>query len=281
MFTDLLSDFSLWRIVIIILDIGLITFIFYHILLLFNRTRALQFLIGIIIWIFVDVFARFLNLSTLSWIIENISSYLVIAAIILMQPELRRLIMSMGNKNIFRLLHRPAAVPLDQIVVAVQKMSAKRIGSIIVILCNFRPTTIIERAVALDAKCSPELLETIFWKESPLHDGAVIMEGAKLVAASCYLPLSNSPKLKKTSGARHRAAMGISEEIDAVIIVTSEENGQISVMHNANIFYPKLKSLESLISSLIISQSKSSKKKPLTFFKKDKENSKQQKNKNK
>ena len=138
-------------------------------------------------------------------------------------------------------------------------MAARRIGSIIVILRNLRPTTIIERAVAVNAKISSELIETIFWKESPLHDGAVIIEGQKITAASCYLPLSNSPKLKKTHGARHRAALGMSEESDAVIIVTSEETGRISVLRNGDIFNPRTsspRSLETLVSSLLFEHKK-------------------------
>jgi diadenylate cyclase len=113
-------------------------------------------------------------------------------------------------------------------------MAQKKIGSIIVILREIRPHHIIDHAVKIDSSISSELLETIFFKDSPLHDGAVLIEGNRIIAASCYLPLSNSRALKKTHGARHRAGLGISEDTDAVVIVTSEETGEISVIVNGN-----------------------------------------------
>ena len=263
MLSEELKDFDFWHFLLVLLDIGLVAFLFYHILFLLSRTRALQLLLGVLLLILVDILAHYLELTTLSWIIKNISTYLVIGLIVLMQPELRRLAAGLERKKLFRWLYPSQSVPVEQILTAARNMAAKRIGSIIVILRNLRPTGIIERAVTLNAKISSELIETIFWKESPLHDGAIVIEGQRIAAASCYLPLSNSPKLKRTHGARHRAALGISEESDAVIIVTSEETGRISVLRSGDIFQFRTSSsssLEALVKNLLFEH----KKKPET-----------------
>ena len=255
MFSEGFKDFDFWNFLLLLLDIGLVAFFFYQLLFLLSRTRALQLLLGVILLILADVLAKYLELSTLSWLIKNISTYLVIGMIVLMQPELRRLAAGLEKKAVFRWLYPSQSVPVDHVLSAVRNMANKRVGSIIVILRNLRPMAIIERAVELNAKISSELIENIFWKKAPLHDGALVIEGQKIIAASCYLPLSNSPKLKKTHGARHRAALGISEESDALVIVTSEETGRISVLRDGNIYYPKtnsLNSLETLVNSLLI-----------------------------
>jgi diadenylate cyclase len=219
-------------------DIALVAFVTYRVILLLNRTRAFQLLFGVALILVVDAVARLVNLTTLSWIITNISSYLVFGLIVLLQPELRRLISEIGQTRIFRYFSRNPDVPLESIAEAVKIMASGRIGSIIVILKSIRPDTIIERAVRVDGAVSAELLQTIFHKDTPLHDGAVFIEGDRVVAASCYLPLSDSRALKRTHGARHRAGMGISEESDGVVLVTSEETGKISVMYNGELRTP-------------------------------------------
>ena len=189
MFSEELKDLNFWRFLLLLLDISLVAFLFYQLLFLLSRTRAFQFLLGVLFLIFADVLAKYLELTTLSWLIKNISAYLAIGLIVLMQPELRRLVAGLERKEIFRWLYPSQSVPVDYILTAVRNMAGKRIGSIIVILRNLRPMTIIERAVDLNAKISSELIETIFWKESPLHDGAIVIEGQKIIAASC-LPSS-------------------------------------------------------------------------------------------
>lgn len=217
------------------LDILIVAFLFYRIYILLSRTRAMQLLIGFAMILLVDVAARQLKLETLSWIVTNVSSYLVFGLIVLLQPELRRLVAEIGRMPVFNWINPPLTVPLDEIIEAVKNMAATKTGSIIVILQDIRPQSIIDNAVRIDSRISRELLQTIFFKDTPLHDGAVIIEGDKIVAASCYLPLSNSRQLKKTHGARHRAAMGISEETDAIVVVTSEETGKISILVNGDI----------------------------------------------
>lgn len=240
-FKDLLQT------LLIVLDVSIVAFIFYRMYILLSRTKAIPLLIGFGTILLVDILARQLNLETLSWLVTNVSSYLVFGLIVLLQPELRRLVSEIGQMPIFKWVDPSQKIPLDEIIEAVKNMGSTRTGSIIVLLREIRPQSIIEGAVRLDSRITRELLQTIFFKDTPLHDGAVIIEGDTIVAASCYLPLSDSGKLKKTYGARHRAALGMSEETDAIIIVTSEETGKISLLINGEMISPvkpiELKSL--------------------------------------
>ncbi len=229
------------------LDVLIVAFIFYRVYALISRTRAIQLIIGFSLILVLDIMARWLQLETVSWLITNVSSYLVFGLIVLLQPELRRLIGEIGRMPIFQWVTQSISVPLDDIVEAVKNMAADRTGSIICILREIRPQNIIDNAVALDANVTRELIQTIFHKDTPLHDGAIMVEGNRIVAASCYLPLSSSRTLKKTHGARHRAGMGISEESDAIVIVTSEETGRISVMLNGELKSVKPLELKSML----------------------------------
>ncbi|MBX7057256.1 MAG: diadenylate cyclase CdaA [Leptospirales bacterium] len=229
-----ISQATAWSVLRTLADILIVAFIAYRVFLLLTRTRALQLLVGVAIILLVDLFARLIDLSTVSWIITNVSQYLVFGLIVLLQPELRRLISEIGRMPIFQWINPRATVEVAPIVEAVRNMAQQRVGSIIVLLREIRPQTIIDSAVRVDGAITAELLQTIFHKDTPLHDGAVFIEGNRIVAASCYLPMSGA-KLKKTHGARHRAGMGMSEESDGIVIVTSEESGRISVMLNGEI----------------------------------------------
>ena len=233
------------------LDISIVSFLLYRILLLLSRTRAFQLLLGILLVIVTDVFARYFNLITLNWIITNISTYLVIGIIVLMQPELRRLTLKLGEGKLLRWFSASQKIDLDEILKASRNMASHRIGSLIVILRNIRPQSIIDNAVPVNSDITSQLIETIFTPPSPLHDGAIIIEGKKILAASCYLPLSSHSELKSTFGARHRSALGISEETDAITIITSEESGRISITYQGEIITPRLSELKSCIARII------------------------------
>ena len=233
-----LQTVDLLAVMRVILDVSIIAFIFYRVILLLNRTRAVQLLIGVALILLLDIFARFSNLETLSWLITNVSTYLVFGLIVLLQPELRRLIAEIGQMPLFRVFSQDLALPYEPIIEAARLMAQSRTGSIMCILRRDKPEAIIETAVRVEGIVTAELLMTIFHKDTALHDGAVLIEGGRILAASCYLPLSNSTLLKKTHGARHRAGMGISEESDAFVIVTSEETGRISVMMNGDLRTP-------------------------------------------
>lgn len=223
---------SVEEILLAVIDVLAVSIVFYKIYTLFSRTRAVQLLIGFGLILLADVFAQKLELRTISWLITNVTSYLVIGLIVLLQPELRRLVYEMGRMPIFQRFSTLPEVPVDEIVVAVKEMAHAKVGSIIVILRETRAPTVVENSVTLNATVTHELLETIFFKDTPLHDGAVLIQGNRIISAACFLPMSSALNIKKTYGARHRAALGFSEESDAIIIVTSEETGKITVMKN-------------------------------------------------
>lgn len=233
------------------LDVLIVAFLFYRVYILLNRTRAVQLIFGMGLILIVELVSRKFDLLTTSWLITNVTSYLVIGLIILMQPELRRLAAEIGRMPVFQWFSPPPEVPLDEILTAVKDMALKKVGSIIVIMRKIRSQSIIENAVQINSTITSELLETIFFKDSPLHDGAVMIEGSRIIAASCYLPLSATRHIKKTYGARHRAALGYSEESDAVIIVTSEETGKITLVKNGEMQIVRQNELDLKVSQLL------------------------------
>jgi len=173
-----------------------------------------------------------LQLETLNWLIRNIVGYVVFAAIVLMQTDIRRALTHLGRTPVFRRFERTESDDdtIEEIVVAASTLSAKRIGAIIVIERRIGLRNVIESGIPLDAKLTYDLLVSIFQTSSPLHDGAVIVQGDRLAAAACFLPLSVNPRVSRELGSRHRAALGVTEENDSVAIVVSEETGGISLV---------------------------------------------------
>lgn len=219
-----------------VVDILIVAYIFYWTYNFLTNTKAVQLLKGVIVIFIVAVVAGVLQLDTLDWLIKNITSYLVITVIILFQPELRRLITRFGQKNWLVTDSTADSFQLDELVNAVFAMASEKIGSLIVIERNTGLKSYVESGVAVDSGISEELIRTIFYPLTPLHDGALIIQEGRIAGAACYLPLSDSKQLKKQHGARHRAGLGIAEETDALVIVTSEERGEISIMVNGRIF---------------------------------------------
>jgi diadenylate cyclase len=231
---------SFWDYFRIVLDVMLVALLFYWVYVFISNTRALQLVKGLVAILVVAILSQLLRLDTLSWLITNITSYVVIAVIILFQPELRRLLTQFGQRNWFAGAITTDTFPLDEIVSALVSMSEERVGSLIVIERNANLRTYIESGVPINSQISEEIIRTVFFPNTPLHDGAIIIQSARIAAAACYLPLSDSRQLKKNHGARHRAALGIAEETDALVLVTSEETGGISIMVNGKL-YSKLK----------------------------------------
>lgn len=223
-----------------VIDILGVALIFYWVYVFFSKTRAVQLLRGVIVIVVVVIFSRILKLDTLNWLIEKFVLYGVIALVVLFQPELRRMITQFGQRNWISFDADKEPFPLDEIVNALFNMSEERIGSLIVIERNTGLKNYAESGVTVNALISEEFIRTIFFPLTPLHDGAIIIQEGKISAAACYLPLSDSKQLKKQHGARHRAALGIAEETDALVLVTSEETGGISIMVNGKI-YSKIK----------------------------------------
>jgi len=226
---------SFWDYFRNVVDILIVAYIFYWSYNFLLNTKAIQLIKGVIVIFIVAVISGLLRLETLSWLIKNITSYLVITVIILFQPELRRLITRFGQKNWLVNDTVKESFQLDELVNAVFAMAEEKVGSLIVIERNTGLKSFVESGVEVDSGISEELIRTIFFPLTPLHDGALIIQEGRIAGAACYLPLSDSKQIQKHHGARHRAGLGIAEDTDALVIVTSEERGEISIMVNGKL----------------------------------------------
>jgi diadenylate cyclase len=213
-----------------LLDVLLMAVIVYNILLLIRGTRAVQMVLGILFLVVVYYLARWGELLTLQITLEAFFSFLPFAVIVLFQDEIRRALAQFGSKRLWTLGAHQRVDPLfKEIVLAATALASRRIGALIVIERLEGLKNYVDNGILLDSVVSYDLLLNIFNPHTPLHDGAAIIQGDRIAAASCYLPLTLNPELSKEFGTRHRAALGISEETDAVAVVVSEETGTISV----------------------------------------------------
>lgn len=229
---DFLSGFELRDAI----DILIVAFLIYRVLLLLRGTRAVRVALGLLLVFVVYSGARWMELRTLDWLLSNIFTYIVFAIIVLFQSELRRMLASIGQTPFFRGLARSTPrQPLDDIVAACTAMAAERRGALLVFERAVGLRNYVDQGIQLDAVISYDLLFSIFHKENPLHDGAVLVQSDRIAAASCFLPLTTNPRLSRELGSRHRAAIGISEETDAVALVVSEETGTISIAVNGRV----------------------------------------------
>ncbi|MFH0924341.1 MAG: diadenylate cyclase CdaA [bacterium] len=213
-----------------VLDILIVAAIFYRFFLVIKGTRALQMLTGLVIMFFAWKLSERLGLNTLNWIFQNFWAIWVLIIIILFQPELRRLLAHVGQQNFIEAFYKTEkSLAIDIIVRSAISLANKKIGALIVIERESNLNNYIEAGIEIDAILSRELLTNIFMPKSPLHDGAVIIKNGRIAIASCFLPLSLNPNISNSLGTRHRAALGLTEETDAVTIVVSEETGTISL----------------------------------------------------
>lgn len=226
---------SFWNYFRNVIDILIVAYLFYWTYNFLLNTRAVQLLKGVVVIFIVAVISGVLHLETLDWLIKNLTSYLVITVIILFQPELRRLITRFGQKNWLVNESTAESFQLDELVNAIFAMAEEKVGSLIVIERNTGLRSYVESGVIVDSGISEELIRTVFFPLTPLHDGALIIQEGRIAGAACYLPLSDSKQIKKHHGARHRAGLGIAEETDALVLVTSEERGEISLMVNGKL----------------------------------------------
>jgi diadenylate cyclase len=211
-------------------DVLAVAIIIYNLLLLIRGTRAVQMLLGLVFLGVVYYVALLAELPTLQQILENLLIVLPFAIIVLFQAEIRRALANFGRNPLWGLAKQQKAVAsFGDIVLAVTTLSTRRIGALIVIERLQGLRNYIENGIALDANISYDLLINIFVPDTPLHDGAVIVQDDRIAAAACFLPLTANPELSKELGTRHRAALGITDETDAVAVVVSEETGIISV----------------------------------------------------
>lgn len=218
-----------------LLEISILAVIIYFVLDFFRGTRSTQVLTGFVLFLFVMLaVTKVFHLDTLNWILQRVSVYLAIAMVVIFQPEIRRALAEIGKQHVF-LSNALERNMLDHIVAAVSMLSERKIGALIAIEKEIGTRAIQETGIKIDSTVTPELLASIFFPHTPLHDGGVIIRENRIVAAGCVFPLSQRQELNKTLGTRHRAAVGMTEETDAVIIVISEETGTISLAYKGRL----------------------------------------------
>lgn len=219
-----------WRIVVDFIDVAIVAFVVYQLLLLLRGRRAMQMFVSLFVIVVVGFFARWLQFDALNWLMSGLKGLWAIIFVILFQQELRRILSQLGQSRLLRPFVRlEEHESIEAVVSAVKTMSQKKIGALIVIERTARLNNYYQTGVLLDAPAVSTLLESIFTPLTPLHDGAVIIRGSSIVAARCTLPLSQNPYFVHTLGTRHRAGVGITEEADAVVVLVSEESGEISI----------------------------------------------------
>lgn len=221
-----------WRNSINLIDILVIWFLIYELMVLVRGTRAVQLFKGIIIIIVVKLISWYIGLTTVSWVMDQIINWGVIAMVVIFQPEIRRGLEHLGRGTMFtrtKTENEEEEALITQLDQAIQYMSKRRIGALIAIEMDTGLEEYIETGIPLDAEVTGALLINTFIPNTPLHDGAVIIKGGRIAVAAAYLPLSDSKLIPKELGTRHRAAVGISEVTDALTIVISEETGGVSI----------------------------------------------------
>jgi diadenylate cyclase len=218
------------------LDILLVALVFYNLLLLIRGTRAVQMLFGMILLVAVYYLAGITKLDTLTTILEKFLILLPFVIVVLFQQEIRRALARFGRNPLWRLTGpQKVETVFQDVVLAATHLASRKIGALIIIERTEGLRSFAENGIALDANVSYDLLVNIFNPDSPLHDGAVIIQGEKIVAAACFLPLTLSAELSTEFGTRHRAALGITKETDALAVVVSEETGTISVAYDGEL----------------------------------------------
>jgi len=224
--TELLSQLTLRAVIdILVVAIGV-----YYLLRLLRGARAMQAVAVVVLLAGFYEVARWAQLEMVEWLMAAMAPYAAIALIVLYQPEIRRALARLGRAlTLGRIFGSPGAAVYDDVVLAAEYLSANRIGALIVFEREVGLHTYIESGIPLDAHLSYDLLLAIFRPGSPLHDGAVIIQGKRITAAACFLPLSLNPGISSQVGTRHRAAMGVTEESDAVVVLVSEQTGAISL----------------------------------------------------
>lgn len=218
-----------------LLDILIVAFILYRIILLIKNTMAIRVVTGLVVVFLFYVTSQFLELPTLNWILSNFLGSIILVMVVIFQTDIRRTLLTFGI-NLARDQHvDELAEVIHELANAVEILASKQVGALIVVERSMELGNFIEVGTEVDAKVTSEILTSIFLPYSPIHDGAVIIQRGKLTMAGCFLPLTRNPGVDKTLGTRHRAALGLSELVDAVVVVVSEETGTISVVSGGKI----------------------------------------------
>lgn len=233
---DLLANLQSSLRLIDLLDVGIVAFIVYRVLLLIKGTRAMQMLTGLGILAIGFFLSSALELFTTHWLLSHFFDYLVLIVIVLFQDDLRRALTHVGKNPFFSTSASEAErAMVDEIARAATRLASERTGALIVLERETGLKNFIETGSKLDAQVKAELLYSIFLESSPIHDGAVIITGGRIAAAGCFLPLSKDPNIDKKYGTRHRAALGITEDSDAIVVLVSEEAGEAHLVKNGKL----------------------------------------------
>ncbi|MEJ2108871.1 MAG: diadenylate cyclase CdaA [Acidobacteriota bacterium] len=218
-----------WLSISDIVDIAIVAYVIYRFLLLIRGTRGVQMTFGIVVLLFIYWISRYMGLETIKWLLTNALTYIVFAIIVLYQSEIRRGLAGIGRTSFFGRQARHRSEAFEEITHAATTLASRKIGALIVIERDIGLKNYAENGIVLDAVIAFDLLVTVFNPNTPLHDGAVIVQQDRIAAAACFLPLTLDPSHSKELGTRHRAAIGITEETDAVAVIVSEETGVISL----------------------------------------------------
>lgn len=251
-----------WNIIALIIDVVIVLFLLAEVVKILKGSRAMQLVKGIIFLIVTTWLSSIFNLRILNYILTTIMTYGVILLIVLFQPELRRALEQLGSSNkltkyfgLEKDIISKTKEDIYKIVLATTELSKNKIGALIVIERDIRLKEIISTGIAINSEITPQILVNIFTPNTPLHDGAVIIKENKLAAAACMLPLASDDDIARELGTRHRAAIGMSKESDAIVIVVSEETGKISIAKEGTLIADlKEEALKKILISNIITK---------------------------
>ena len=239
MLKDILVLNSPWRVVVLIADIAIVALIIYYIGKILKQTRAKQIIKGLLLLVILVIVAKIFNMVILNFILTNFVTYGVILLIVVFQPEIRNVFEKIGRSKLVGVFDMDDNImvkhSISEIVKAVEIMSLKKIGALIVIERNTKVSEVLKEGINLSAKVSSELIQNIFMPRTPLHDGAIVVDKSQILAAKCILPLASEVSVPRNLGTRHRAAVGITEISDALVVVVSEETGIISLVENGKL----------------------------------------------
>ena len=224
-------DFTWWD----VLDILIVAFVIYELLQFIRGTHAVQMALGGLVLVILYWTSRWADLETLNWLLRTFMPYVVFGIIVVFQSEIRKVLAHLGKKLPWAFSPEKKEETIDEVVLAATTLASGQTGALIVIEREMGLRSFIETGISLDAVLTYDLLISIFNPGTPLHDGAVVIQGDRVAAAACFLPLTVNPELSRTLGSRHRAAIGVTEDTDALAVVVSEETGQVSLVAGGQI----------------------------------------------
>ncbi|MDR0382663.1 MAG: diadenylate cyclase CdaA [Spirochaetaceae bacterium] len=227
----------IYREVNLILDVAILAFLIYRAYKLLSKTQAIQLIRGAGFLALIFALAYVLKLGTLLWLLNILAPGILIAVAIVFQPELRKIIIQLGLAEIFRPDNKPHLGQLEAVITAAEILSEQRRGMLIIFPRRTNIKSIIDTGTRINGEISSTLIVTVFQFDGPLHDGAMVIQNGRIAAAGCFLPLSEQRDIRKSFGTRHRAALGMSEQSDAVVLIVSEETGALSLAYESRIYY--------------------------------------------